>query len=339
MRLLRFLFPTVLGLLPLAAGAQLPGLPSDARLVSEEVLPLARTNLPTGPWMQDGLDVVVANGWTRRQAWQIAVSGLSTAQLMAPLRQGLEADGFQVLFRCRSRECGGFEFRYAMDLLPEPAMHVDLGDFRYLLVARNTGPETEYVALLASRSLGRAFLHVTEVGATEMSAGPVAESGDAASGATGGSKLPRPMPREAFEAGGVDWPDAQLGPVTAGVTRELERAGRAVLADLSFESGSSQLADTPFSSLSELADWMNRHPEARIVLVGHTDNEGSLAANVALSRKRAEAVLERLRRVHGVAAGRMEADGVGYLAPLASNATESGRTLNRRVEVVLAGSE
>jgi OOP family OmpA-OmpF porin len=70
------------------------------------------------------------------------------------------------------------------------------------------------------------------------------------------------------------------------------------------------------------------------VIVGHSDNQGSLEANIALSKRRAEAVRTALI-TRGVAAERLEAHGVGYLAPVSTNLTEAGRTLNRRVELVL----
>ena len=70
------------------------------------------------------------------------------------------------------------------------------------------------------------------------------------------------------------------------------------------------------------------------MLVGHTDAEGSLEANRALSERRALAVVERLVASHGIAPERLRAEGVGYLVPRAPNTTEEGRARNRRVEVV-----
>ena len=69
--------------------------------------------------------------------------------------------------------------------------------------------------------------------------------------------------------------------------------------------------------------------------MGHSDAVGSLEANIALSRARARSVAGRLVDTHGVARGQLRAEGAGYLAPRASNATEDGRALNRRVEVVV----
>jgi len=65
---------------------------------------------------------------------------------------------------------------------------------------------------------------------------------------------------------------------------------------------------------------------------GHTDNQGSAAANQALSEKRAQAVVAWLTS-HGVAAARLTAKGFGQTKPVADNAAEEGRAKNRRVEL------
>jgi outer membrane protein OmpA-like peptidoglycan-associated protein len=72
----------------------------------------------------------------------------------------------------------------------------------------------------------------------------------------------------------------------------------------------------------------------KLYVVGHTDNVGVLATNVELSRRRAAAVVQVLTSQYGVDAGRLLAYGDGPYAPLASNDSEDGRMLNRRVELV-----
>ena len=71
------------------------------------------------------------------------------------------------------------------------------------------------------------------------------------------------------------------------------------------------------------------------MLVGHTDAVGSLEANTALSRERAQAAAAYLRDRHGLDPARIESAGAGYLAPVASNLDATGRTENRRIEAVL----
>jgi OOP family OmpA-OmpF porin len=76
------------------------------------------------------------------------------------------------------------------------------------------------------------------------------------------------------------------------------------------------------------------NPALSVVIVGHSDNQGSLEANIALSQRRAEAVRAALVE-RGVEPERLEAHGIGFLAPVTSNAAPDGKALNRRVELVL----
>ena len=70
-------------------------------------------------------------------------------------------------------------------------------------------------------------------------------------------------------------------------------------------------------------------------LVGHTDMQGTLERNQKLARERAASVVAALTKDYGIKADRLTADGVGPLAPVASNSDEAGRAKNRRVEMVL----
>jgi outer membrane protein OmpA-like peptidoglycan-associated protein len=79
---------------------------------------------------------------------------------------------------------------------------------------------------------------------------------------------------------------------------------------------------------------LDAQPSLRLHVVGHTDNVGNLASNMTLSKQRAEAVVDTLINGHHITASRLIANGVGLLAPVASNTTEDGRAKNRRVELV-----
>jgi OOP family OmpA-OmpF porin len=70
-----------------------------------------------------------------------------------------------------------------------------------------------------------------------------------------------------------------------------------------------------------------------LVVAGHTDNVGSDAVNVSLSRQRAEAVIAWLT-AKGVDRSRLVAAGFGSKKPLAENDSEDGRAKNRRVDLV-----
>jgi outer membrane protein OmpA-like peptidoglycan-associated protein len=73
--------------------------------------------------------------------------------------------------------------------------------------------------------------------------------------------------------------------------------------------------------------------DLKLRVEGHTDNQGSAAANQSLSEKRAQAVVAWLS-AHDVPAGRLTAKGLGQAQPVADNSTEDGRAKNRRVELV-----
>lgn len=85
--------------------------------------------------------------------------------------------------------------------------------------------------------------------------------------------------------------------------------------------------------LSELAQALKDHPEWRVRIEGYTDNVGSRAANLKLSRERARSVSIWLVE-HGVSRDRLEVRGYGETAPIGDNSTPEGRARNRRVEIV-----
>lgn len=110
--------------------------------------------------------------------------------------------------------------------------------------------------------------------------------------------------------------------------------GRIALDNILFDFGSAVLLPASDAPLEQIARLLNDRPDLSVYVVGHTDSIGTLEANLALSRARAQAVVDALVARFGVAAGRAVPAGVGPLAPLASNATEAGRAQNRRVEIV-----
>jgi outer membrane protein OmpA-like peptidoglycan-associated protein len=88
------------------------------------------------------------------------------------------------------------------------------------------------------------------------------------------------------------------------------------------------------NDLYAVADNVNRYPNSRVEVIGHTDNTGSAAYNQDLSHRRAKAVAKILRGA-GVARGRIAAYGRGEDSPVASNLTPEGRQQNRRVEILI----
>jgi OOP family OmpA-OmpF porin len=100
--------------------------------------------------------------------------------------------------------------------------------------------------------------------------------------------------------------------------------------------GRARLAPESNPVLDELARALRENPSLRIRVEGHTDSEGRARANLRLSRSRAAAVRRALIR-RGIDRRRVVSQGYGEERPLAENSTPEGRSLNRRVEIVIIG--
>lgn len=104
--------------------------------------------------------------------------------------------------------------------------------------------------------------------------------------------------------------------------------------DILFATDSAVVRPDLQSDLRVLAASLQRYPDTRVAVIGHTDNTGSAAYNQSLSERRASSVASILRD-SGVASWRVMAVGRGLTQPVASNATPEGRQQNRRVEIVI----
>ena len=104
--------------------------------------------------------------------------------------------------------------------------------------------------------------------------------------------------------------------------------------EISFDFDSAAIKDGFQDSLARLADVINRYTQTVVHIIGHTDSVGNDAYNQRLSERRAESVARFLMGA-GVAAGRLHTEGRGEREPRATNDTEAGRQLNRRVEIFI----
>lgn len=100
-----------------------------------------------------------------------------------------------------------------------------------------------------------------------------------------------------------------------------------------FGAGSAVLAASEVAWLKEFADYLVERPNLYLVITGYTDNQGDSLANKRLSEARAKSVQEYLIR-NGIDAARLKTFGKGSESPIASNETDEGRALNRRVEII-----
>ena len=122
----------------------------------------------------------------------------------------------------------------------------------------------------------------------------------------------------------------------------VERVGEGL--QVTFESGllfpydSDVLTAPAQQNLTTLASSLDKYPNTDIVVVGHTDSNGSDAYNMSLSERRAAAAVNYLAS-RGVVRSRLRGAGRGETEPVASNETDPGRQQNRRVEVAIYANE
>jgi outer membrane protein OmpA-like peptidoglycan-associated protein len=105
--------------------------------------------------------------------------------------------------------------------------------------------------------------------------------------------------------------------------------------DVLFDTNSSALKAGSYDEISRVAQVLNQYPETTIMIAGHTDSTGGEAINQQLSERRAAAVKNALSG-QGVNPARMSTIGYGESRPIADNNAESGRQINRRVEITIA---
>ncbi|WP_299620308.1 OmpA family protein [uncultured Tateyamaria sp.] len=283
-------------------------LPRAATATASRDSTLDQIDIPVGPFADGSLATRQFEGAVTRRAYRINTPGLTPLQLLAPLRTQVEAAGFDLVLDCNQNSCGGYDFRFAIDVLPAPNMYVNIRAFHFVTGLHPTSGEA--ITLLASAAGSAGYLQVVRAGG----------------GVTPAPVLPAPP---------VSRPRAQEA--ADSLSARLLAQGSVVLHDIEFAVGTTSLDGQTSSDLSALADLMAARPGLRVAVVGHTDTVGGLEANITVSRARAQSVRNKLISDYGVSAERVEAEGMGYLAPRASNLTAEGREANRRVEVIVVG--
>ncbi len=110
--------------------------------------------------------------------------------------------------------------------------------------------------------------------------------------------------------------------------------GKFVTNDIHFEYNKADLKSESWRTIFNVADMMKLHTDVNLRIEGHTDGDGSETYNMDLSQKRANAVMDALVK-EGISRSRLSAKGFGESKPIASNSTNEGKALNRRVEFIL----
>ncbi|MEM6758584.1 MAG: OmpA family protein [Pseudomonadota bacterium] len=287
-------------------------LPTAARKTAERDSALARVAVPQGPFANGSVPTVEIDGPVARRAYRLPSQALTPLQIIAPMREQLVAADYDILLDCNQQSCGGFDFRFAIEVLPAPNMYVNIRDYHFISARSGDG---DAVTILASAAQTASYLQTITVGAVRANlvAAPV---NDAA--------LTDPL---------VPVPEL------SDLSRTLLETGSVALDSLEFAVGTTTLSDKSYPEMRDLAELLAARPTLVVALVGHTDTVGALDTNIAVSRARATAVRDRLVAEYDVNPEKVQAAGMGYLSPRASNLTPAGREANRRVEVIIVGEE
>lgn len=242
--------------------------------------------------------------------------GRTSLEALRNYEQSLKAKGFDVAFTC-STEAGtcfsngkfpGLFLGLALDGstdLPK----LELGDFvrnfflngngRYLYARLNRPEGTVHVSLAFSDDTARGRLVIGRViETTEM------------------------------ETGKIVFKEATV------IREELASSGGSDIYGIHFDFDKANIKPESAPQVKAIADLLATDAQLKLEIVGHTDDQGGDDYNLALSQRRAEAVVAELTDTYGIALDRLTAVGQGPMKPVASNESDEGRAMNRRVELV-----
>jgi OOP family OmpA-OmpF porin len=114
----------------------------------------------------------------------------------------------------------------------------------------------------------------------------------------------------------------------------INSTGHVAVYGIYFDSGKAEIKPESDEAIAQISRLLLTNASLNLYVVGHTDNVGTIEANMKLSKDRADAVVNSLITKYAIAPARLKSYGVASLAPVASNDTEEGKAKNRRVELV-----
>jgi outer membrane protein OmpA-like peptidoglycan-associated protein len=118
------------------------------------------------------------------------------------------------------------------------------------------------------------------------------------------------------------------------MAKSIKETGKVAVYGIYFDTGKSVLKAESKAALDEISKLLKADPKLKLYVVGHTDNTGVFESNILLSTERALAVMHALMTQYSINGDRLRSSGDGPTSPVATNETEEGKALNRRVELV-----
>ena len=142
------------------------------------------------------------------------------------------------------------------------------------------------------------------------------------------------MDRIRFEGGAMMVSNIRVAVGAPDMRNKLLTEGKLVSYGIYFDVNKDVVKPESYGTLKEISAVLTENPGVRVKIVGHTDSDGADAANLDLSKRRAESVRNELVKTFGIEASRLESDGMGETQPVAINDTPANKALNRRVEFI-----
>lgn len=142
------------------------------------------------------------------------------------------------------------------------------------------------------------------------------------------------MDRIRFENGAAMVTNIRIAVGTPDTRSKLITEGKLVTYGIYFDVNKDVVKPESYGTLKEIATVLSENPGVRVKITGHTDSDGADAANLDLSKRRAESVKNELSKNFGIDASRIETEGAGETKPIAPNDNSANKALNRRVEFV-----
>jgi outer membrane protein OmpA-like peptidoglycan-associated protein len=235
----------------------------------------------------------------------------SSLEILRNYRSALEAAGFKTLFTCGGRDCGNnfvallygpMEMRIRTTDTSTSAFDIPQ-DVRYLAAEKSNAESTVHVSILTAFDNGFGDFSKRPVTLLEI------------------------IESKAMDTGMVTVNADAIG-------KGIDSTGHMAIYGVLFDTNSAEIKPESAPTLEEIAKLLRSRPDLRLLVVGHTDNQGDYEYNMGLSGRRADAVVKYLVGNHRIEPVRLRAAGVGFLCPVASNDSPAGRGKNRRVELV-----
>ena len=266
-----------------------------AEMTSYEFDDFGQYSLPTGAFTNSEQPTLQLEGEITSISYKLS-GDLSHYEVFENHKSNLLGNNYTPLFECEAEACGGGKFRYGIEMIPRPYMQSGANNYHYLAAERQTETGSRHVSILVSEIAGAVWVQVFAVVSDSMEI--------------------RMVSADEMEAA-------------------LSEKGHIALYGIQFDYDSAAIRPDSQETILEISKFLNANPELSILIVGHTDNQGAHEYNIDLSQRRAAAVRAELIQAYVADGARLSAHGVGFLAPVASNQSEDGRSQNRRVEIVL----